>query len=246
MRKQATGLGFTEVPVRVGPTVWRFSDRDNPRRTLDIDEISGNFRLLYDFVSDQAVFDERNFSSQEAAVAEARGFFEGAGVMAEDFKAGTAAVTFYRFDAGALTPTTALANAEAIGVSLSRTNLETGNKGEKIPVVSPDARRGLLSLILSGSADRKKRILEARYFAAAVDAQNWATYPLIKSAEALALLKSGRAVFASLPAGAISNVSIRKVFLAYLDPYPSQSYLQPVVVFSDEKGFMAYVPAVRR
>lgn len=229
MKTVATRLGFTDIPVRTGSTTWKFTDKDNPLRTLDIDEVSQNFRLVYNYQSDLSLFNSKNFTSAEQVTADAQSFFS-------DLKDGQPSVYYYKLDAGGLVPTTALANADAVGVSLARPGIDG------LPVVSPDFRRGLYSVLYSGTNDQKKKILEARYFAAAIDLQNWATYSLISAADAWEKLKSGQAIFASLSAA--QNIIIRKVYLAYLDPYPAQRYLQPVLVFSDEKGFVAYVPIV--
>jgi hypothetical protein len=147
-------------------------------------------------------------------------------------------LTYFQLSAGALVPTTSLSSADAVGVTFNRPEIDN------FPVVSPDPQRGLISVILSGNSDSKKKILEARYFYTAIDLENFATYPVISASDAFERLKSGRALYASLPTPVPSAITIRKVYIAYLDPYPPQSYLAPVLVFSDEKGFMAYVPLV--
>lgn len=238
MTSQARKLGFLGTPAKVSPTAWRFADTTNPLRTLDIDELSGNFRLVYNYASDPSLFNEKNFTSVDKVTADAQSFFDGLGLLASDLKAGTPSVAYFRFDAGALTATTALGSADAVGVTLNRADVE------KHPVVSPDARQGQVFALLSGASDSKKKVLEARYFYNTIDQENWATYPLVKSSEAFDRLKSGRAVFASLPTPLSTSIALRQVFVAYLDPYPPQTYLQPVLVFLDQKGFVAYVPLV--
>lgn len=246
MKATAGQMGFKDTPMRVQATTWRFTDKDVPLRTLDIDELSQNFRLLYSYISDQAVFSDKNFSTIEDITNSTRYFFDSLGILPPEFKAGTPIMTYYKFDSGALVSTTALANADAVGVTLSRVNIDSGSTFDKIPVVSPDYRQGLVSVLYSGSTNEKKKILEARFLVAPLSLENFGTYTPIKASEAFDRLKAGRAIFASLPAGKIDSVTIRKVYPAYLDPYPSQSYLQPVLVFSDEKGFVAYVPLVNQ
>lgn len=231
MKSQAVKTGFTGIPQKINGTVWRFFDATNSLRLLDIDELSLNFRLTYNYFSDPSVFADKNFNSTEGIVSEAQSFFP-------DLKAATPSAVFLKSDSGVLVPTTVLANADAVGITLNRADI-----GE-IPVISPDFRQGLVSILFSGSSDGKKRVLEARYFYSPIDLENWATYPLIKSSEAWDKLISGKAIFTSLPNPVPTNISIRKIYLAYLDPYPAQSYLQPVLIFSDEKGFIAAVPII--
>lgn len=238
MKAQAGKMGFTDVPRKVSSTAWRFSDPSTPLRTLDIDEISDNFRLSYSYQSDLSLFAQRNFSSVESLISQGRSFFDGQGLFSTDLKAAEASVAYFQLDAGALVSATSLSNADAVGVSFNRLAVE------ELPVVSPDPKQGLVSVLLSGSSDPKKQVLEARYFYTPIDLENFATYPVISAESAYERLKAGMAFYASLPSPVPTAVTIRKVALSYLDPYPPQSYLQPVLVFSDEKGFVAYVPVV--
>lgn len=246
MKGVAGKLGFPAIPQRVSATTWRFVDSNNPLRTLDIDEVTLNFRVVNNFVSDQSLFNDKNFTSAEQAAGEARSYFEGLGILPSDFSGGQPIVSFYSFDAGSLVLTTAPANADAAGVTLTRAPIDSGIESlGKIPVVSPDFKQGLVSIILAGTRDSGKRILESRFLVAGVDKENWATYPPIPATQAFEKLQSGKAIFASLPQNLGGNITIRKVYPAYLDPYPSQSFLQPVMVFSDERGFVAYVPLIQ-
>lgn len=243
MKATATSLNFTGIPNRTSATTWHFDDTTNPLRTLDIDEISKNFRIKYNYLSDQQLFSEKNFSTEDQISSQAETFFNGLSLLPPEFKGGAATVSFYKFDSGALSRTTALANADAVGVTLSRTDIDSGDAVlGKIPVLSPDFNQGLVSILFSGSSDPKKQVLEARFLVAPIDLENWATYTPLSSQDAWTKLQSGRAIYASLPAPMSNTIVIRKVYPAYLDPYPSQSFLQPVLVFSDERGFVAYVP----
>lgn len=246
MKTVAGKLGFRDVPQRIGDTTWHFSDSKNPLRTLDIDEVTLNFHLVYNVISDQALFNNKSFASADQVASEARAYFDALEILPDDFKGGQPIVSFYRFDAGSLILATAPANADAAGVTLTRIDLDCGIATlGKIPIVSPDFKQGLVSVILAGTKDTGKRILEARFFVAEIDQENWATYPPTTSAQAFEQLKAGKAIFASLPQNLGGNITIRKVYSAYLDPYPSQSFLQPVLVFSDERGFVAYVPLIQ-
>lgn len=240
MKATATSLNFTGTPDRTSATTWHFVDTTNPLRTIDIDEISQNFRIKYNYLSDQSLFSEKNFSSEDQIIAGAQAFFTSLKILPPEFKGGSTAVAYYKFDSGALVRTTALANADAVGVTLFRANIDN------LPVLSPDFNQGLVSILFSGSGDPKKQVLEARFLVAPIDLENWATYAPITAQDAWTRLQSGRAIFASLPTPMSNTIVIRKVYPAYLDPYPSQSFLQPVLVFSDEKGFVAYVPLMAK
>lgn len=238
IRVLAQRISFTSPPQKTGDTSWRFLDSTNPLRVLDIDELSGNFRLTYNYISDLSVFTNKIFSSQEDVVTAAKDFFGGLGVLTSDLQAGTPSVAPLKWDAGTLVPTTIITNADAVSVTLNRANVD------KLPVVSPDANQGLVSLLISASPDPKKKFLEARYLYSQINLEQWSTYPIMKASEAFENLKAGKAIFAALPTPIPSNIVIRKIYLGYLDPYPPQTYLQPVLIFTDQKDFVAYVPVV--
>ena len=57
-------------------------------------------------------------------------------------------------------------------------------------------------------------------------------------------MKSQKAYIASYYGGS-SNVSIKNIFLGYYIGATKQNYLMPIVIFEGERGFFAYVSAVR-
>ncbi len=240
MTTQAQKLGFVDAPRKLTSTAWRFTDATNPLRSLDIDEVTGNFRITYNYLSDQTIFRPGEFSSEEQVTAEARSFFSRLGTLPTDLEKGTPEAFLFRLDAGALVPATSLSNAEAISVNLNREPID------KLPVLSPNLRQGLVSVLFSSSSESDKRVLEARYFYSVVDLENWASYPVFPTSEAFDSLKNGQAIYLSLPTTLPSEFVVRKVYLAYLDPYPPQAFLEPVWVFSDDRGLVAAVPAVSR
>lgn len=238
MTAKASQMGFVDVPRKATETVWRFTDPLNPLRTLDIDEVTGNFRVVYNFLSDQSIFSAGIFSSEDQPIALAKSFFNSTGGLPDDLVTGTPSAVYFRLDAGAMVPATSLSNTEAMTITLNRAPIEG------YPIVNPDPKQGLVSALVSGATDTKKQILDGRFFYTTIDKENWATYPIITSEQAFSNLQQGDAIFASVPNQLISDIAIRQVYLGYLDPYPPQPYIQPVLVFSDQKGFQAYVPLV--
>lgn len=239
-KTKARGLGFADIPKRIGNTAWRFTDKNNNLRTLDIDELSGNYRVTYNYGSDLALFDQKNFNSDGEIISSAQSVFSAAGEFPEDLKTGKPAISYLRLQDGGLVTATSLSNTDAAAVTFNRADID------KIPVVSPDKKQGLVSVLLSGNPDPAKKVLEARYFYTQINLENFGTYPPIKSIEAFELLKAGKAIYAGLPNPVPNPIIIREIYPAYLDPYPPQTFLQPVLVFSDQKDFQAYVPLVSR
>lgn len=238
MKSQASSLGFSGEPQRLTGNLWKFIDVTNPLKTLEIDQLSGNFHLVYNFASELSVFDGKDFAENGSPVDEALGFFESAGLLTDELKNGQPTLTYLKLENSVLVPATSLSNANAIAVTINRTGIEESS------IVSPDATLGLVSVLLSGSPDKNKRILEAKYYYRPISLENYATYPTVSLSEAMETLRNGKAIFASVPTPPTKNFNIQKISLGYLDPFPYQPYLQPVYVFSDGKGYQAYVPAV--
>ncbi len=233
MKSVASQMGFTSDPQKKEGSTYEFQDPANSQRTLLIDELSGNFEVKYNYSSDLGVFNDKDLSSKEAVIAKARGFFENLGLYTPDLATGSAEVTYMRLSGQNLTKTTSLANSDAVYVDFKRADVND------LPVVYPNAAKGLVSALVV------KDVLEARYYHASVDANSFGTYDPITTKSAFESLKNGQAIFASLPDPLPKSIPIREVHVGYLDPFPPQGFLQPVIVFSDDKDFEAYVPALR-
>lgn len=236
MLQRASSLGFGTSPQLIRTNVWRFVDRENPLRVLDIDELSLQFRISYNYVADPTLFTQKTFTTPEPVIGAARGVF--GNLISQNFSQNEPILTYYIYQNGILTPTTTLSGADAVGVSFVRNDIE------ETPVVSPNQAEGVVSTIISGSTDPDRRSLEVRFFEAEVNTQNWATYPIITSDQAYQMLTEGKGIFSASPTPMPTSFVVREAFVAYLMPYPTQSYLQPVMVFTDQRGLMAYVPLV--
>lgn len=237
MKAQAAKLGFSGSSQRLSGNLWKFVDSANPLKTLEIDQLSGNFHLVYKYSSELSVFDGKDFGSP---VDVAMKFFESAGLLPDDLKNGFPSVTYLKLSNNTLIPATSLSGAQAIAVTLNRTSI-----GDS-PVVSPDATLGLVSVLLSGSSDQNKKILEAKYYYRPISFENFATYPSVTLDQAVDDLRNGKAISANVPTPPTKTFNIQSMSLGYLDPFPAQPYLQPVYIFSDGKGFISYVPAVKQ
>lgn len=239
MKAKAAGLGFTGEPVKAEGSTYIFTDPSDNLRTLKIDEVSGDFEIDYNYGSNLDIFANKNFTSRDQVVTQAREFFSNLGLLSNDLATGSAQVTYMRLDGQNLVPTTSLSNADAVYVSLNRNDI-----GD-LPVVYPNKQQGLVSALIRGGGQRENSVVEAKYYHSTVDQSTSGTYNPITLTEAFDRLKSGNAIFSSLPNPLPGNIPIRSVRLGYLDPFPPQGFIQPVIIFSDDQMFEAYVPAVK-
>lgn len=243
MMAQAQRMGFTVNPEPVFGEVdkWIFTDTVLPLRHLEYNATTGTFRLYYDYRFDLNLFARKNFTTQEQIISDAVSFYGNLGLLPADLVTGQHESSYFKLTTSDLTPATSLFEADAARVNFYRADIIKDKK--TYPVVPPDPNKSLVSVLFSGSDDQNKKILEAVYYYLGVDYENYATYPLMTAELAYEALKKGQAYVAAAPKTP-GRISIRKIILGYFDSNEPQSYLQPVVIFSDEKGFEAYVPAI--
>lgn len=241
MKEQAVRFGFSGEPQKIEnkPNFWRFTDTINPLRTLEINEISGNFQILYNFPADLGIFSERNLPfSKEKAVQEAISFLKNYGLFPKDLEEGMQEVSFFKIDVNKLTPTVSLSEADAVEVNFRRKTLD------EISILSA-SKKGLVFVLISPAKDPNKHFLIVYYTYSPIDSDIFATYPLKTTKEAFEELKQERGFLANISNKETDQIIIRKVYLAYFEPEEMQNYLQPIYVFEGSDDFLAFVPAVK-
>ncbi len=247
MKDRAARLGFTGNPIKLQDTLWRFIDPVNSLRSLEIDEVTGHFTLRYNYALDQNLFQENTLTTADQGAATNALRQALGGIPAE--LSGKQTISYLKLVNSQLIPFPSLDIADAMVVTFNRTDIPGPAKDQKIsyPVLSPNAAKGVNYALVSPASDPKKKILEMRYvFLPQAPGVPPGTYPTISAEEAFSLLQKGEAIIASLPENFTNAVSVRQAYFAYLEPYPTQTYLEPIMVFSDRKGFLAYVPLISR
>ena len=143
-------------------------------------------------------------------------------------------------------PAIALSEAEFVRVDFYRKPHELIDAKKKViasyDFYTSDPNRGLISVLLSGSEEERKRVIEIGYRYIEIDYTSKSEYPLKTAELALEELKNGQGVVMGF-AGSGAGV-IRRVNLGYFDSGASQRYAMPMFVFTGDDGLMAYVSAV--
>jgi len=126
--------------------------------------------------------------------------------------------------------------AEAVEVDFFRPDIGTTS------VVTPKFFTSQNYLILFFNKDQEKVIKGQVSFFEKLEDQT-GIYPIKTGDQAWEELKKGKAIVVAGQKGS-KKITIKKMFLNYLDPDIYQSYLQPVYVFIGDNDFVAYVTAV--
>lgn len=233
----ASNLGFDPTPTAETKSIYRFSDRVYPLRTLHYDIVSNNFSIKYNFALDTGLFIGATPPLTDVALAESKSFLQTYKLYNDDLSHGTTKVSFLKLVSDHWGSATSLSEADAVRIDFFRQNVNS------MQVFTPNPNQGQVYVIYSGSQTQKKKMLEFSYTFWPIDYQTFATYALKTSAQAWQELEGGGGFIASYPTTGNTAV-VRQIYLAYYDSFDPQSYLQPIFVFQGDYGFLAYVSAV--
>lgn len=236
--EKAVTMGFQGEPLALSESEYLWSDPQNPLRALTINIVTGNLILSYDYRQDQAILNEKNLPVNEQAIEEARDILNNYYLAKEDIMYIPPQITYLKLQGGMLVKIGGLIDADFIKIGFLRAPLDD------LQILTPNDDQYVISIILSGSQDTIKRVIELKYNYQIIDRENFATYPLKIPSQAFEELKTGHGYIANPGTDENKEKIIRDIYLGYYDSLMLQTYLEPVWVFSGDKDFKAYVPAL--
>lgn len=234
----ARRLGFTQEPEAIDKFKDRFTNEGVVKTTLEVDVLTQNFTLAYDWQNDLGILSEGSPPQENQAISLAKSFLQGAGALTADLNQGTAEVIYLKYDSGNLTKALYFSEANFAKVNFFRENIEN------IKVLPPNPKEANVYVILSSNTRRNQGIIEVKYIHFPVSLENSATYPLKNINTAWTELTQGKGFVANLGNNPEGKIIIRNAYLAYYDSDQPQNFLQPIVVFEGDNDFFAYVPAI--
>lgn len=234
--KIASNLGFTSKPIEVQTGVFEFRN-DNLNQKLTINVLDGSFLMKYPYENDQLLFYPENMPGKEAAILIADSYLDRANKLSQDLEKGQKIVSYWKIDGGRLVEALAQSDASFARVDYYREKLD-----ENTTIVTSESGVAPISILVSGSQVEGRKVVEVKFQYANIERSSWSTYPIKTSQEAVEELKQGN----YWPAAdtETGQVVIRRLSLAYYEPFGLTNYMQPVFVFEGDGGFVAYVPAV--
>lgn len=233
----ARRFGFTEEPIVLSGEEYQWIDPKLPTRTFTLNIFTNNFTLDYKFATDSAIFSDFTLPRNTEAESFAKSYLEGRNVFPGDLSNGEVTSEYLIFDGQTITKAQKASEANLIQVDFFRQNINN------LPVLTEEYDKGLVSFLISGSKDEKKKILRLEYILWPIDLENSATYPIKTGDEAFEELKAGGG--AVILGENLPEAAIRNVYLGYLDTKKYQGFLQPIFVFEGDGGFVAYVAAIK-
>ncbi|NTU46840.1 hypothetical protein HGA88_04415 [Candidatus Roizmanbacteria bacterium] len=229
------GFDTEVVKHKLSGTEASFSDAV---QKLTIDVTNFNFTYEYGFKTDDPIFTNTRIPTETEIQTKATDFLNSVGTYPPELAQGKLNIIYLKYDlsTNSMTVVTKPQDANVVEVDMYRPNIDD------VPIVSPKFFNSQ-NYIVMGFNDSGFKILRAqvRFFEKS-DTQ-MGLYPVKTGEMAWNQLKNGQAILVSVPPN-IPSISIKKMFLGYLDPDIYQQYLQPVYVFIGDNNFVAYVPAI--
>lgn len=245
-KRVAKSGGLDSEPFKLSESEWRFSDQNNPNKSLKFDIVTNNFLYQYDTQADPSALEGIFNTNEEKLVSKAQTTLKSFKSLHEDIENGTSRVTLYKIAGNNRNKVGSLSEANAAMVELFRQGIT-----QEIPFVEINPDSANVTVLLSSSRDSEKQVLEVKFNYWGYLKDQTATYPPRTGEQAFEDLKSGKAYVATGAEDNFSSINITDVKLAYLNPNSDQSVIQPAYVFSGNgeingeiKKFVAYVPAV--
>lgn len=220
----AVSLGFSKEPEMLTATEYRFLSEKGGALTINLD--TGNFRFQRPIATESAslIQNRESFQNPNTVSLQFKNYLIQKNLLKDQLKDGKTKVEYNTSQ-----------DKNVAEISLWEQDID------KTPIVTDTFNNGLIrsTVVNSGEEVRKYAALEYTYWP--IDLNNFATYPIKNPDQAFKELQSGEGIV--IVASKTRNVSITKVYLAYLLTQDYVPYLQPVYVF-EGPDFTAYIPAI--
>lgn len=237
-KEKAANLGFSREPSQISELTFLWQKGSQPETTLRMNIATLNFDYRWNYEEVPSQLTTKNLPTNVQAQNEALNFFSQVTEIPEDLQEGEPKFSYFRFVAPRLLPAPSLSEADFVRVDFFR------NKLDKLDIFPASPLQSEAYALFSGARERGQRIVDARYNYFPIEAETFATYPLKPVQAAWQELQTGEAYLANLGQNTDGRVTIRQAYLAYYDSPTKQAFLQPIFVFTGDREFFAYVPAI--
>ena len=212
---------------------------NEPKQKLLIDIRNFNFSYRYFFEDDKELVNQAVTPDGQESQSKAVDFLQSIGAYPQEFSQGKTNIIFLRYNPENKSIAILKDNQKAnlVEVDFYRPDIEG------LPVISPKYFNSQHYVLMMFTKDGETRILRSDLSFFEKSEAQVGVYPLKTGDEAYAELTGGKGMVVSNPRGK-KNITIRKMFVGYLDPDTYQDYLEPIYVFLGDDNFVAYVSAI--
>lgn len=246
----AAALGFLFKPQQPTETNYVWTNQDQLSSKLDMNIISGHFKLTRQWQNNPTLATMGNFTSDKTVITEMENYLKRISLLNEDV-IGVEKLTYLKDDVGKMVNALSLSDADFVQMDLFRKNIDEidpATKSKEIvasyPFYRTDPTKGLIRAVITGSKIQGEKIITMEYQYTDIDYAKNGTYPIKTGEEAWTELSTGGG-FVSPGGPKSGEVKVRRIFLGYYDSNENQRFAMPIYVFLGDKGFTAYVSAVK-
>lgn len=241
----ARQLGFLFNPQHPEETIYRWQSNDPLPTTLEVEIVTGYFSLRKRWQEDLKLLEEKRFISNQQAIIDAQSFLRSGGVMKEDLS-GKEKVSYYKAQGDKLVEALSLSEADFVRVDFFRAPYQEINENEEVEAeyefYSLKPQVGLAWVLLSGSKERDKKVIQAEYQYRPIEYEESGVYGVKEAQKAWEELQNGQGYVAAYEG--VGTATVRRIKLGYLEPLKDSDYTKPVFVFTGDEGLVAYVSAL--
>lgn len=234
-RRVAQAFGFVEKEKEISPGIYEFSN-STTNQVLTMNVLDSSFKLEYPYQSDQLLLSPESLPNKTSAIQIAKSYLSTADKLSTEIEQGEQRVTYWKISYDGLQAVNSQSDANAVRVDFSRKKLD------EYEIIPSNLGSPPISVLISGSSVNSKKVIGVNYKMVNIDRESYSTYPIKTTREAMADLEAGNYWPISDISG--NNVSIKRVYLAYYEPFTLAQYLQPIFVFEGNNNFVGYVPAI--
>lgn len=232
-KQKASDMGFTSNGRELVETIYSFVSPDL-LSTLNMNIVTNAFSIVYDIDSNPRILDYRA-PSFEVAESTVKGQLQEAQLLPEDLLNGRSENQYLRKSGSNFVPALSQSDSNVTKINLYRKGYGT----MEMPSVTDDPNESNVWFIVASPSV----VVAAEYHYFPLDPKEFATYPIKTLEEAWQDLLNGKAYIARRE-NESEQVLVTNAYLAYYDPSQYTEFYQPVIVFENEEGFRAYVPAI--
>ncbi|MBI2012013.1 hypothetical protein HYS91_04550 [Candidatus Daviesbacteria bacterium] len=227
-KELAENLGFPLGPEVINPTLHKFNDELGSEITINLE--NGNFSFFRNLANTLDIPRLETLATREKIIENFKGFLNEKGLLNESLRTGRGEVIYGGQN---------IADSESAIVTVWPKDLD------QYVIVTPQFSTGLIKASVSKYSEEKYIYLNFDFTFWPIDENEggFGTYPVKAVTEAFEELKGGEGVVVIDPQ--TPNVSLRKIYLAYLVSFEYLPYIQPIYVFEGE-NYVGYVGAIRK
>ena len=235
-KEKAKKMGFDSEAQQTTESLYRFNHKASPA-IMEINIITGTFSISYDLNTDPTPLSVHP-TQPEIAATSIKSFLSSASLFPEDLT-GPIVHKFLKTQGGEFIPALSQSDANLVRIDLFRKQID------ELPAVTNKPTEANVWFMVSGIRDRGKDVIAGEYHYFPVDETQVATYPVKTGDDAWQEFSGGNyypASYGTTNEG--DSIKIRNIYLAYYDAGIYTEFYQPVYVFTGDKDFVGYVPAV--